>query len=249
MRTRLIALTALLGFAALIAAPIAGAAPGTTSSSGGSSGGGGGGGGGHGGGGGGGGGHGGGGGGGGHFGSASFGGGHFGGGRFVASGGNRGGGVEGSGARAAYMTRGGYVAHGSYSGQRGDIAHGDYRIVGFETAGLTYAPAALRGGHAGQINLALGPRTGSAAKALRVAHVDNTGRLRPPPQHQPQSGRPHHHHAYVLENTEQYQPGPFFCGFVPAVPPTVSRDESTFGCPRSIKEQGGRTRAWAIQGQ
>ena len=81
--------------------------------------------------------------------------------------------------------RGGYVAHGSYRGHSGYIAHGDYRVVGPDAAGLAHVDAALRGGHGGQIILALGPRTGSAAKALRVGRLDNTGRMRPPPGHHP----------------------------------------------------------------
>lgn len=230
MLTRLIALTALLGCAVLIAPPLAGATPGTTSSSGGTSGGGGGGG--HGGGGGGG--HGGGGGGspgGGHFAS----GGHFGGGRFVGSAGYRGGGYGGSAARASYRVRGGYVAHGSYAGQRGDIAQGDYRIVGLESGGLVHTAAAVRGGHSGQI-MVLGPRTGSAAKALRLDGVARMGR-RPPPQHPPQPKRPHHNAAYDLatahESTQEVPPP--FCDFNVPTTENSPREVMDFGCPGAVR--------------
>lgn len=237
MRTRFIALTAILGMAALVAASVAGAAPGVTGgSSGGSSSGGGGGG--HGGGGGGGsGGRG--GGGGGHFESGGVGGSHFGGGRFVADA-SRGGRSGGYTARADYSVHGGYVAHGSYMGQRGYIARGDYRIVGTDTAGLAHVDAAPRGGHSGQIMLALGPGTGSAAKALRVGHMDNTGHMRPPPRHPPPPNR--RYHGSYLE--QDWQEPPRFCDYVPAVPPSVPHLEATFGCPGAIKE-GGRTRASA----
>lgn len=213
MRTRFIALTAILGIAALVAAPVVGAAPGVTGgSSGGSSGGGGGGGGGHGGGGGGGGG-----------GRGGGGGGHFGGGHFVADG-----------------NRGGYVAHGNYLGHSGYIARGDYRVVGSDAAGLAHVDAALRGGHGGHIVLALGPRTGSAAKALRLD--------RAPPGHHPAPKPKRPHHSYYQENTEGYGQRPLFCDFVPAVPASVSRVESAFDCPGALKE-GGRMRGAAIQGQ
>ena len=240
MRTRIIALTAILGIAALVAASVAGAAPGVTGSSSGGSSGGGGGGGGHGGGGGGGRG----GGGGGHFGGGGTGGGHFGGGRFVGDG-YRGGSSGGNAARADYRVRGGYVAHGSYVGQSGYIARGDYRIVGSDTGDLAHVDAALRGGHGGQIILALGPRTGSAAKALRFERMDNTARMhRPPGHHPPQPKRPHR--AYFPENAEEYEQLPVFCTFVLAIPARVPREESTFGCPGPIKE-GGRMKALAIQ--
>jgi hypothetical protein len=208
MRTRLIALTAILGIAALIAAPVAGATPGTTS--------GGGGGGGHGGGGG--------GGGGGRSGGGGFGGGHF-----VGSGG-RGGGF--GGARAADMSHGGYVAHGSYMGQHGYIAHGDYRVVGSESAGLAHGDAALRGGHGGEITLALGPRTGSAAKALRLDRTSTMGRMHGPWKHHP-------HHRGYYENTQEYQYGHGWlldCHFLRAVPAQASGDETPGGCLGPIKE-------------
>ena len=239
MRTRLIALTAVLGFAALIAAPFAGA--GTTSST---SSGGGGGGGSHAasGGGGGGGGHAGGaGGGGGHFASGGFGGGHFGGGHFVASGSYRGGGYGGgSMARAGSMARGGYVAHGNYLGQHGDIAHGDYRIVGSEPAGVTRTDVAFRGGRSGEITLALGPRTGSAARAMRVGQMNSTDRMHHP-GHPGHLGRPHHHHHYGASNLLQtgYQPTenvpPSFCDFNVPVILRSPREVLRLGCPGVIR--------------
>ncbi|MGB6487938.1 MAG: hypothetical protein WBE91_13745 [Steroidobacteraceae bacterium] len=213
MRTRLIALTAILGIAALIAAPVAGATPGTTTPSGGG-GSGGGGGGGHGGG------------GGGHAGGGGFGGGHF------VGGGGRGGGFGGSVARAAYMPHGGYVAHGSYMGQHGYIAHGDYRIVGSESAGLARDDAALRGGHGGQITLSLGPRTGSAAKALRVDRVGTVGRMHGPWKHP-------HHRGYYSKNTQEfgYDRGWFLdCNFLKAVPAEASGDNTPVHCLGPIKE-------------
>ena len=229
MRTRLIALAALFGIATLIVAPLAGATPGSTVSSGGSSGGGGGGGGAHAGGGGsgGGGGH---GGGGGSFGTA----GHFGGGRFVSSGSYRGGGSGGSAARTAYTARGGYVAHGSYSGQRGDIAHGDYRIVGSQSSGLvrTAAPA---GGRSGQMVLAVGPRTGSAAKALRVASA--MSRMLPSPRHPAHPKRPPYTgDNYLPSRYENMQYSiPLFCDFNVPVTGNSPRDVMNLGCPGATR--------------
>jgi hypothetical protein len=224
MRTRLIALAALLGIATLVVAPLAGASPGSTVSSGGSSGGGGGGGGAHGGGGGG-------GGGGGHGGSFGAAG-HFGGGRFVSSGGYRGGVSGGSAARTAYAARGGYVAHGSYSGQRGDIAHGDYRIVGSQSGGLVRT-AALAGGRSGQMVLAVGPRTGSAAKALRVASA--MSRMPAHPKRPPYTGENY------LPNYESRQHSfPLFCDFNVPTRENSPHDVMDFGCPGAIKKAVAR---------
>lgn len=232
MRTRLIALAALLGIATLITAPIAGAGT-TSSTSGGSSSGGshggGGGGGGHGGGGSAGGGH----------GVGGFGGGHFGGGHFVVNGSSRSG-FAGATTSASYMTRGGYVAHGSYMGQRGYIAHGDYRVVGSQSAGLTRVGAALPGARAGQITLALGPARGSAARALRLDRMDGMTAMHSARAHEPghshQPKRPHHHGYFPERNYETTQnvPPPF-CDFY--VPKTVwsPRDEMAFGCPGAIR--------------
>ena len=80
-------------------------------------------------------------------------------------------------ALAPATASGGYVAHGNYLGHSGYIARGDYRVVGSDAAGLAHVDAALRGGHGGHIILALGPRTGSAAKALRL---DRLATGRPP---------------------------------------------------------------------
>jgi hypothetical protein len=131
-------------------------------------------------------------------------------------------------------------------GRSGYIAHGDYRIVGSDTVGLAHVDAAMRGGRSGQIILALGPRTGSAAKALRLGRMDNTNRMRPPPGHHPSWSKHHHHHVYFHESRGLYGQMPLFCDYVLAVPESVSRVESTFGCPGAIKE-GGRTKAWANQ--
>ncbi len=235
MRTRLIALTAILGMVALIAAPVASASPGTTSSSGG------GGGGGHGGGGGGGGGrHG--GAGGGHFASGGFGGGHLGGGRFIADG-YRGGGSGGYIAHADYNVHGGYVAHGTYRGQSSYIARGDYRVVGTDAVGLAHVDAAFRGGRGGHITLVLGPQMGSAAKALRLDRMGSPGRDHPAPGHPPRPKHPPH--GYLLESPQEYEPMSLPCNFVLAIPASMPRMESTFACPWPTKERN-RTAAWAI---
>jgi hypothetical protein len=79
--------------------------------------------------------------------------GHGGGGGAAAHGGG-GGGVFGAGGHfAGYAAHGGYVAHGAYG------ARGGYGIVGRDSAGL---------GHSALGTLAVGPRTGSAAKATRM---------------------------------------------------------------------------------
>jgi hypothetical protein len=130
------------------------------------------------------------------------------------------------------MSHGGYVAHGSYMGQHGYIAHGDYRIVGSESAGMAHGDAALRGGHGGQITLALGPRTGSAAKALRLDRMSTVGRMHGPWKHR-------HHRGYYYENNEEYDYGRGWflaCPFLRAVPAQVSGVETPGGCLGPIKE-------------
>jgi hypothetical protein len=114
-------------------------------------------------------------------------------------------------------------------GQHGYIAHGDYRIVG--SAGLAHGDAALRGGRGGRIPLALGPQTGSAAKALRLDRTGTLGRMHGPWKH------PHHRGYY--ENTQEYgsEHGWFLaCDFLRAVPAQVSGEVTPVGCLGPIKE-------------
>lgn len=199
MRTHLIALAATLGIAGLVAAPMAAAAPpsgGGSSGGGGVSAGGGGGGGSQGGGGGGA--RGGGGYGGGHFGGGHYGGGHFG------TGGYRGGGYGG---------RGGYAAHASFMAHGGFVSHGTsgYRIVGSESAGIAHVNASPRGGHAGRISLALGPRMGSAATAARLDRAGHQERVssvgKPHPGHHPwhHPGQPKRLHVRVVNEAYAYR--------------------------------------------
>lgn len=202
MRTRLIALAATLGIAALVAAPMAGA---VAPPGGGGSGGSGGGGGSHGGGGGGGG-HGGGYGGGGHFGGGHYGGGHFGGEHFggghFGTGGYRGG---------TYGGQGGYVSHASFMAHGGFVSHGSsgYRIVGSESAGIARVDAAPHGGHGGRISLAFGPRIGSAATAARLdraGHQERVSLLGTRPGHHPwhHPGQPKRPHVHVVNQGYAY---------------------------------------------
>jgi hypothetical protein len=156
MRTRLIALAAILSIAALAATPLA-SAFGTTTGGGsagssGSSGGGGGGG------------HGGGGGGGGHGGGGGGGGGgHFaGGGVGMRVGGFAGGFRAGGGGYvggAGSAAHGSFASHGFYAPERG------YGMVGYQSGGLSHIATVARGGHAAGTLAALGPRFGSAARA------------------------------------------------------------------------------------
>jgi hypothetical protein len=130
-------------------------------------------------------------------------------------------------------------------GQRGYIAHGDYRIVGSEPAGLAHVDAAGPGGRAGQITLALGPRMGSAAKALRLDRMGGMARMHTASEHHPghQPGHPHHpkrphHHGYFpeanYESTQEVPPP--FCDFNVPKAVTSPRDEMTVGCPGAIRE-------------
>ncbi len=177
MRTTLITLVAILSLASFTATAVASVAPSGGGSSGVSSGGGGGGGGGHAGGGGGGGGHAGGGGGGAHGGG--------GGGAHAGAGGHLGGGFAGGG---GWHGGGGgnFGAHGSYLSQGFSAGHSSYGIVSYRTAGLGRGGAAPVGNHGPQSTSLLGPRTGSAATAKRVAQVmPAVDRARPPHPHQP----------------------------------------------------------------
>lgn len=247
MRTRLIALAATLGMAALAVSLASATTPsgGSVSSGGGGGGSGGsghsgGGGGGHSGGGSGGGGH--------SGGGGGYGGGHFGGGGYRGGGGFRGGSSMGggyrgggSGSQASFMARGGYVSHGS---------HG-YHVVGFESAGLAHASAIPRAGQASRITLALGPRMGSAATAARmdgVARVVHTGiarmarvdRMHPHPGHPPRHPkRPHvrPEHSYATPAYSLNRTLPMFCGFWP---PTTELDQKLlafppYGCLEAVK--------------
>lgn len=246
MRTCLFALAATLSIAGLIAAPLAGAA--VPPSGGGFSGGGassGGGGGGHAGGssGGSGGGHSGGGGySGGHFSVGHFSGGHFSGSSY------RGGGYGSPAFHASYMAHGGYVAHGSYMGGGGrPFARGGYRIIGSQSAGVAHVSAMPQGSRSARITLALGPRTGSAAKAMRLDRTVHTDRMLPRPGHPPGPRHPRHHTKYAPP-TASYLPDyphgiPFFCETRMVQPP---RSEPSAGCLTPMKEHGGRKVAAAF---
>jgi hypothetical protein len=201
MRTRLIALAATLSIAALAAASFANATAPSGGGGGVSSGGGGGG-------------HGGGGGfhgGGGGFHGGGFhgGGGHFAGSGFRGGGGYRGGGYGnsvGSGAHANFMARGGFVAHGA----RG------YHFVGYQSAGLRGFSALPRAGHAGRVSLALGPRLGSAANAVRVDHPIRVAHMGAHRGHPVRPGHPHMHPKRLYATTSGYtyeylQRAPLFC--------------------------------------
>ena len=201
MRTRLIALAATLSIVGLAAAPFANATAPSGGGGGGVSSGGGGGGGGRGGGGG--------------FhgaGGGFHGGGHFAGGGFRAGGGYRGGGYgnsAGYGAHANFMAHGGYVSHGS----RG------YHFVGYQSAGLRSFGAVPRAGHAGRISLALGPRMGSAAAAVRVAHQSRVDHMGAHPGRSGHRGHPLMHpkrvyatlRPYPYQYTQYSQRLPQFC--------------------------------------
>lgn len=239
MRTRLVALAATLSIAGLAAVSLAGA---TTPSGGGASAGGGGGG--HAGGGG----SGGGGSGGGHVGGGHFGGGHFGGG---SRGGTYGGGgsVYGGGyaVHASYLAHGGYISHGSSLGYGAARARGGYGIVGAESAGIASVSSMPRGGHDARITLALGPRTGSAASAMRLGHMD---RINPRPGHPPGPNRPGHHPKQPTSSSpyteeaerEQYRPYRLFCPDIFLPPPPY---QPPAGCLGPVKEQVGRKTAVA----
>ena len=225
MRTRLFALAATLSIAGLIAAPWAGAVP----PSGGSSGGGGYSGGGH------------------SAGGSSggSGGAHSGGGGY-SGGHSSGGGYGGAPFRAGYMAHGGYVAHGSYLGGGGlPFAHGGYRIIGSQSAGVAHVGATSQSGHGARMTLAIGPRTGSAATAIRLNHTVHTDRMNPRPGHPPgpRHPRPHAKYASNLYPPENQHGILFPCNFRTVQPP---RGEPSVGCLTPAKEHAGRKVAAAF---
>lgn len=211
MRTHLIALAATLSIAGIAAASAAGV---TAPSGGGSSGGtvSSGGGGGHAGGGGFGGGH-----------MSSGGGGHFGGGGIAGA---RFSGAHFGGANLAGRT-GGYTGHAvggshtNFMAHGGYIAHGGrgYRLVGYESAGLSRTGAMPRGIQAPRISPAsFGPRRGSAATAKRMGNLHlarlNTMRPRTGHPHRPGPKRPYLHLRRADTHLGEYpQNPPMFCTF------------------------------------
>jgi hypothetical protein len=76
---------------------------------------------------------------------------------------------------------GGNVTHAARSG---------YSVVGSKSLGLGHGEAALHSGHGARDILVIGPRTGSAAEAVRVA--DSQTAAYTPPKH------PHPSHRYSL---------------------------------------------------
>jgi hypothetical protein len=145
------------------------------------------------------------------------------------------------------MAHGGYIAHGSYLGAGGRPARGGYRIVGSESAGIDNISSVPRGGHDARITLALGPRTGSAATAMRLDHMN---RIHPRPGHPPGPNHPNHHPKHVTLSysyTQDVEHGPrffrFFCEDFVMLPP---HGEPTFGCPQPLKESVGRKIAVAL---
>lgn len=106
------------------------------------------------------------------------------------------------------MAHGGYVSHGS----RG------YHFVGSQSAGLRSLGTVSQMGHASRISLALGPRTGSAATAVRVDHQSRVAHMGTHPGHPGRPGYPHHHPKirYALPSNGEYayaylQRAPLFC--------------------------------------
>jgi hypothetical protein len=104
------------------------------------------------------------------------------------------------------MAHGGYVSHGT----RG------YHFVGSQSAGLRGFRAAPQVGHASRISLAVGPRMGSAATAVRVDHQSRTDHIGAHPGHSGRPGHPHRHpkHLYALPGGYAYESLlrlPLFC--------------------------------------
>lgn len=253
MRIRLVALAATLSIVGLAAASFAGAtAPSGGSVSSGGAGSAGGGGGSHGGGGG---------GGGGHSGGGSYGGGHFGGGGYRGGGGFRGGtygggayngGAYRSGGYRGGGSAGGYASHANFMARGGYVSHGarGYHVVGYQSAGLAHVTAIPHGGQASRIPLALGPRMGSAATAVRmdpVARVTHAGiarmarvdRLVPHPGHPPRHPkRPHTRpqRSYGVPHFSQYRLMlPVFCDFGLRTPEPDERPLPPYGCLGPVK--------------
>lgn len=176
---------------------------------------------------------------GGHF----SGGGRFSGGSYRGGGGYGGVGYGGSAFHSSYMVHGGYVAHGSYMGGVHPFARGGYRIVGSEPASLSHVTTStISGGlHSARITLALGPRMGSAATAMRLDHAGRTNRMLPRPGHPPGPKPPRYHAKYVPASTTQMERSPveipFFCEQMEMTPP---RGEDHSGCLTPTKEHAGR---------
>lgn len=112
--------------------------------------------------------------------------------------------------------RGGYISHGN---------HG-YRIIGSESSGLAHVGAGARAGavsrvgYTPRITLALGPRMGSAATAMRVDRLTRANHNHPHPIHSPH--RPKHpqhpvqNQGYEYENYTQMSAWPpMFCDSPP----------------------------------
>lgn len=146
------------------------------------------------------------------------GGGHAGGGGGGHAGGGHGGSSFGGGGRL-----GGGSGSGSYAAHGGYAEHGGYSIVGYNSAGLGHANSAPGNGHSARSTLAVGPRTGSAAKAMRVTHTGPYEPPRPGPRKPPKPLR------YFRAQETSEIPG-WFC--IPTGPQQGSR---AFDCPQAIK--------------
>jgi hypothetical protein len=170
-----------------------------------------------------------------HFGGGGYAGGHFDGVRIV--GGSYGGAVAAAGlGRAATPPRGSYVVHNDF------VAHGGHDAAG-------HAPLALaaRGGMAGGVGeaartdtMALGPRLGSAAAAVRVNPMSRVDRMirphpgvRPPrpPARNPQTMQAKAYPRPQQGYSQSLRQPPIFCD-LPAVAMGVPQP---FGCPQPVK--------------
>lgn len=168
-----------------------------------------------------------------------------------AVGGGHGGGgsSSGSGSRGGGFSGGGHFVggHGGggggvfYSARSGAVAHGDYsfRLVGYQSAGMARGGAVSHatGGTGGtRLELAFGPRMGSAATAARVSPVSRIDRINPPHQGpHPRPKAPQHRYAPVPSNdySGYFEQPPVFCSFA------VSRQNrvQNLGCPQASKTE------------
>jgi hypothetical protein len=105
--------------------------------------------------------------------------------------------------------------------------------VGHESAGLARGGAALIGARSARSGLEIGPRTGIAAKAVRVAYRSEGAKMPPKKPKLPATPFPPGH---CSQDTGCYQSIPeAIC-----IPGEYNFDFDSFDCPRVIKTTPGR---------
>lgn len=168
---------------------------------------------------------------------APAGGAHSGGGASAGAGSRGGGGSGGyshasGGAVHGWYGGSGYAGHGGSYNYHG--THGSYGVVGSESARLVRGSAELQGVQTSRNALALGPRTGSAAKAALVTDSHR-------PKHPGHPRGPKHHHERELYTNNTCGLGDACASSTSPVCPFAEAEGATrgsswaFDCPQAIK--------------